>query len=190
MAPLINPLYLGVEVQQHMRGYFASQKPRRLLLPDFFTKKQYGVLLKQLATQKGALRHEAERFSFQELVLPQELKLFLTSAQFKGFLSTVLNKPVRKIALSARRFEHASYTLLHDNVPAGQASFFIIFGNGWDSSWGGSTVYFGGGEPLIFAPVLNSFSLVHPGKDMRAFVKYVTHFVGKKSFVKVEGILS
>ncbi len=175
-----------------MKSSFKTSKPPVLLLSDFLIKKSWEELRKKTISEKGKERYVPHEYRYSDLLLGNDLDAF-SSKEFLTFVREISGIKVTKSDVSTRKFNHRSFTLLHDELEdAERLVFFYMLAPAWDLSWGGQTIFSFGDdrEPLIFNVQNNSFVLLKVPRGMRSFVKYVNHFAGDKELVIVQGILS
>lgn len=186
----LNPLYGYEAVQDQMRTSFAKSKPSVLLLPDFFVARSYKEFLHMFDALPGSVISAPERHSYTELTLSQPLRGFFASPAFFDFAWNATGLKIKDVRLSAQRFGHRDFTLLHDEQAAHERCIFIfMMAPLWDASYGGSMIFSYGDEraPLVFEPRGNTLVFFKVPKDMREFVKYCNHFSNDATVTYVVG---
>lgn len=193
MVTLINPVYLKGEVIIQMRTAFKQSKPNVLVLPDFFDKSFYGKLAGEMLSSRGKENYVPHEHRFFEMPLDREIKEIFSSRAFINFISEATGVDIGGFKMCARKFGKGNFSLMHDDLPSAKrfVLFYTISPSGWDSKWGGASVFSFGDEraPLVFENIGNSLTLISVPSGMRDFVKYVNHFAGDKRIVKIIGTL-
>lgn len=188
---MLNPLYGYEAVQDQMKSSFSKTKPSMLLLQDFFVTRSYESLKKMFALCETRSISRPDHTSVRSLELPQTLRSLFVSPAFYEFVRTATGIRVKDVRLNALLFGHRDFTLLHDDVPAGERFMFVymMVPSSWQSSWGGSLFFSYGDDrdPFIFEPKGNVFVLLKTVKGLRDFIKYVNHRAGNESVIYLFG---
>ncbi len=185
----INSLYSYSSIASQMAEHFSRNG--NILLKDFLSKEFYSESLNELKQANAKEEYIPDRYSHSVIEAPEKLKEFLQSGALINFLSEIIGKKINKIDFRILKFKHRDFSIIHDEInPGKRTEAFFIFSDGWNSDFGGSTIYTkGDGEPLIFGVDGNILCLVKADEDTFSFVKYVNHFSEGKEFFKVEIII-
>lgn len=188
----VNSLYNYEAVKDQMKSSFKTSKPSVLLLSDFLIKTSSEELRRKTISDKGKERYIPHECRYNDLTIGNNLDIF-SSKEFLTFIREISGIKVTKSNISACKFNHRSFTLLHDELDDKERLvFFYMLAPKWDFSWGGQTIFTFGDdrEPLIFNVQNNSFVLLKVPKGMRSFVKYVNHFARENELILFQGTLT
>jgi hypothetical protein len=153
---------------------------------DFLEKKEFEQIQKNI--QKLPFKYEKNPLthSYSKAVIP----IGLFSNEVLRILSVLTNKEIINItAMTAYKFKHHDYTLLHDTLQQ-KSDIEIIFNiSKWDSKCGGSVLYIDGSGDFIQVPCnANALTIIRT-KGRKQFVKYINCKAKKSERIFLQTIL-
>lgn len=174
-------------IEKIKKVYAADNLFPNIKLEKFLSLESYELFSRQSTKAKFKKKYLPDRESFSEAEIPEQLRKFILSPEFKGFISEVLGKKISIKSCSLRSFGWKDYSLLHDNELVEKGTDIILeFTNRWEEIWGGSTTYrSNGGEFRTLSVSDNTLFIIERKKGIRDFVKYVNHHAGKNRRVFV-----
>jgi len=186
----LNAKYLDRFTLGTVRQIFNRNAPKSIQLREIFNNKSYHALQKELRTLQWAERTTPDMFSYRAADVPKELLSFVSSPEFRYFVSHVTNSKLKKVYLELCAFGQQNYTLLHDKILQPEGIFFQFeFTKSWNSEWGGYTSFVKGENELLrINPMPNTLTLVAQDQHTRSFVKYVNHLAEKNKRLFVRGV--
>lgn len=190
MDKRINIAYQNEETISKVKTSFSLAKPRSILLNDFLEEKLYSKILNEFSKSKDKKIYSPHLHSYSELEAPKELIELVKSQFFTSFIQKVTGKKMGPVKFSCQKFKHQDYTLISEkNKSKERTEFFFIFTSSeWQAQQGGYTAYSqGDGQPVIFPVIKNSLAVIQTENETYDFVKYIKHFAGKSTIIKVKG---
>ena len=174
---MLNSIYTNPTVQKQVRQVFTTATPFPSItlydVFDFETLSQLSQTMLRLDFQheKKPLLH-----SYATASLPKELTKTI-STTLLPFLSTVLNKKLSTISLTAYKLGWKDYQILHDSLQTSTSHEIIIdLTPTWSDAAGGAITYVDGSGEFVSVPIKsNNLTLVQQKKEVNRFIEYVNN---------------
>lgn len=182
MVALIHPEYLTEESEQQLRRAFLADKEfPSVACKDFLDAAPYRELQKHMQRLRFQREEQPGGHCFGKAALPAALREILESKEVLGFLESLLNKKIKKIAWNAYCFQWKDYWLLPEqSEPAAHEVLFDLSGEWREDASGLIVLRDAHGNFLKLPAGGNIVAVVERKKGLRRYVQYVNHYAGKQ----------
>lgn len=155
-----------------------------ILLSNILTQESYKKLIANVKklTFKDNTILDIHRFKEGK----QNKEISQLMAELVTYVKDTLKEQLTPVSIRIRKYSKGSFTMQHDQQPQQGIDLVLFITEGeWHNDYRGEVTYVSE-QPIYFYPQSNTLAIVIRTEQMHSFIKRVSHFADKVSFITIE----